>query len=309
MQIRQLPDLSTWDVQHDHSFLFDAHNRSRAQLITRWRGTVVEQTPLGAVITAWQKSIYHFGGLDREVPILVTLLLERDGRIRGVSIDERSRGSQGKRCDFPCLEKLTGSLLKDTNIAQLQQKVASAGDVKCLHLFEILAGAASFYESLPADDKSGTEQELLFITPDRKGLTAENVHDICGRRDRMLLRLTHHTKPVLNGENLCEKADAEVSLNFNGEDLGTETVRGESFELVFASLNRLFSRCQLIEKKYFGQRGRVKYSNYPSMVGLFLLSFSHGGMRGGPGKAWQIEQILHYLQTGYHKQPCKGFGG
>ena len=141
MQIRQLPDLSTWDVQHDHSFLFDAHNRSRAQLITRWRGTVVEQTPLGAVITAWQKSIYHFGGLDREVPILVTLMLERDGRIRGVSIDERSRGSQGKRCDFPCLEKLTGSLLKDTNIAQLQQKVASAGDVKCLHLFEILAGA------------------------------------------------------------------------------------------------------------------------------------------------------------------------
>ena len=104
-------------------------------------------------------------------------------------------------------------------------------------------------------------------------------------------------------------ADATVALKYNGVDLGTEQVQGDSFELVFASLNRLFSKCQLQEKKYFGLRGRVKHSNYPSMVGLFLLSFSHGAMRGGPGKALQIEGILHYLQTGYHKQPCKGFGG
>ena len=309
MQLNELPDLTRLDVQHDHSFLFDAHNYKRAQLITRWRGTVVERTPLGTVVTAWQKSIYHFGGLDREVPILVTLLLEHDGTIRSVTIDEQSRGSQGKRCDFPCLEKLTGSLLQGENILDLQNKVASAGDVKCLHLFEILAGAATFYATLPPEDRQGTEQELLFITPDRDGLTAENVHENCGKRDHMQIRLKHNTKPVMNAENLCAGADAMVALNYNGADLGTEQVQGDSFELVFASPNRLFSKCQLQEKKYFGLRGRVKHSNYPSMVGLFLLSFSHSAMRGGPGKALQIEGILHYLQTGYHKQPCKGFGG
>ena len=26
-------------------------------------------------------------------------------------------------------------------------------------------------------------------------------------------------------------------------------------------------------------------------------------------RAWRIEKILHYLQTGYGKNPCKGFGG
>lgn len=309
MQITQLPDLTELDIRADHSIIFDAHNRNRAQLITRWRGTIIEQTADWIVITAWQKSIYHFGGLDREVPILVTIMVKPDGRIQSVIIDDRSCGSQGKRCDFPCLEKLTGSLLTGTDIYELQRIVSTAGDVKCLHLYEILAGAASFYGTLPADDKNGVEHELLFITPDKNGLTAENVHEICGKRDSMVFRLDHITPPVMNNENLCSAADAAVRLQYNSEDAGTEMVNGDSFELVFASLNRLFSKSQILEKKYFGQKGRIKFSNYPSMAGLFLLSFSHGAMKGGPGKAFKIEKILHYLQTGYHKQPCKGFGG
>lgn len=59
MQLHELPDLKKLDVQHDHSFLFDAHNHKHSQLITRWRGTVVERTPLGIAVTAWQKSIYR----------------------------------------------------------------------------------------------------------------------------------------------------------------------------------------------------------------------------------------------------------
>lgn len=309
MQITELPDLDKVGLQHNHSVFFDAHNRNRSQLITRWRGTIAEQTEDGGVITAWQKSIYHFGGLDREVPVLVKIVLDRDARIRAVSIDDRSRGSQGKRCDFACLENLTETLLKGTEIDELHRAVNKAADVQCLHLFEILAGAASFYNTLPAGDKNGSEQELLFITPDKSGLVAQNVHEICGVRDKMIIRLRHDSAPVMSDENLCAAADAEVTIEYNGEDAGSEKVNGDSFELVFASLNRLFSKCQLLEKKYFQQKGRIKFSNYPSMTGLFLLTFSHSSMRGGPGKALKIEKILHYLQTGYHSQPCKGFEG
>lgn len=307
MQITQLPYLKELDIRGDHSIVFDAHNRNRSQLITRWRGTIIEQTADWTVITAWQKSIYHFGGLDREVPILVTIMVKTNGRIQSVIIDDQSRGSQGKRCDFPCLEKLTGSLLTGTDISELQRIVSTAGDVKCLHLYEILAGAASFYTALPENDKNGAEQELLLITPDKNGLTAENVHEICGKRDSMVFRLDHITPPAMNKENLCSAADAVVRLQHNGEDAGEEIVKGDSFETVFASLNRLFSKSQIMENKHFGQRGRIKFSNYPSMTGLFLLSFSHGAMTGGLGKALRIEKILHYLQTGYHSQPCKGF--
>lgn len=309
MQLTDLPDLNKVDIQHNHEVVFDAHNRNRSQLITRWRGTIAEQTEDGGVITAWQKSIYHFGGLDREVPILIRMVLDKDGRIRAVLIDERSRGSQGRRCDFACLENLSLSLLKDAKITELHRVVNKAADVKCLHLFEILAGAASFYEALPDGRKAGSEQELLFITPGKNGLTAQNVHEINGNRDRMVIRLRHNSGPAMNAENLCAGADAEVKIEYNGEDAGTGTVNGDSFELVFASLNRLFSKCQMLEKKYFGQKGRIKFSNYPSMVGLFLLTFSHSSMRGGPGRAYRIEKILHYLQTGYHSQPCKGFEG
>ena len=103
MILNSLPSLDPASVKFDHRFVFDAHNHSRKQLITRYRGTVVERTHLGYAVTGWQKSIYHFGGLNREVPILVSMLLDENGLIRSLKIDERSEGSQGRRCDFACL--------------------------------------------------------------------------------------------------------------------------------------------------------------------------------------------------------------
>ena len=103
MILNSLPSLDPASVKFDHSFVFDAHNYNRQQLITRYRGTVVERTHLGYAVTGWQKSIYHFGGLNREVPILVSMLLDENGLIRSLKIDERSEGSQGRRCDFACL--------------------------------------------------------------------------------------------------------------------------------------------------------------------------------------------------------------
>ena len=53
----------------------------------------------------------------------------------------------------------------------------------------------------------------------------------------------------------------------------------------------------------------MRFFNSPSMVGLVLLTISHSFVPGLVSRAWRIEKILHYLQTGYGKNPCKGFGG
>ena len=78
---------------------------------------------------------------------------------------------------------------------------------------------------------------------------------------------------------------------------------------VYAQLNRLFSKCHHREKDFFDLKGRVRFFNSPSMVGLYLLTISHSGLNGLVSRALKIEKILHYLQTGYGKNPCKGFGG
>ena len=148
MKLDGLPVLDPCAVRADHGFVFDAHNYDLKQLITRYRGTVIEKTELGFSVTGWQKSIYHFGGLNREVPIVVTILLDDKGLIRSLKIDERSEGSQGKRCDFACLETLCGEKLKGLALSELGSRVSSAPDVKCLHLFEILSACASFYACL-----------------------------------------------------------------------------------------------------------------------------------------------------------------
>ena len=310
MMLNGLPSLDPASVKFDASFVFDAHNRNRKQLITRYRGTVVERTQLGYVVTGWQKSIYHFGGLNREVPIVVTILLDDRGLIRSLKIDERSEGSQGRRCDFACLEALCGEKLKGLALSELGSRVSSAPDVKCLHLFEILSACSSFYTYLTAQGLlDGTEQEYIAIFPEKNGLRSEAVHEILGKRDRTQIRLEHRTPPRLSGENLAESLDAAVTVKYNDEEAFTEELHASDFETVYAQLNRLFSKCHHREKAYFDLKGRVRFFNSPSMVGLFLLTISHSGVRGLVTRAWKIEKILHYLQTGYGKNPCKGFGG
>ena len=310
MNLNCLPKLDPASVKFDHSFVFDAHNHDLRQLITRWRGTVVERTELGFAVTGWQKSIYHFGGLNREVPIVVGLLLDEKGLIRSLKIDELSEVSQGKRCDFACLETLCGEKLTGTDLAELGARVSSAPDVKCLHLFEILSACASFYGTLKAQGlQNGTEQEHVAIRPERGGLCSCSTHEILGRRDETQIRLEHRTPSRLNTENLAETLDAAVTVRYNGEDVISEELRASDFETVYAQLNRLFSKCHHREKAFFGLKGRVRFFNSPSMVGLFLLTISHSGVSCLFTRAWKIEMILHYLQTGYGKNPCKGFGG
>ena len=100
-----------------------------------------------------------------------------------------------------------------------------------------------------------------------------------------------------------------MTVQYNGEAAFSEELHASDFESVYAQLNRLFSKCHHREKAFFGLKGRVRFFNSPSMVGLFLLTISHSFVPGLVSRAWRIEKILHYLQTGYGKNPCKGFGG
>ena len=203
MNLTGLPNIDLSSLKHDHSFVFDAHNHDRKQLITRYRGTAVERTKLGIVVTGWQKSIYHFGGLNREVPIMVSLLLDKTGKIRRIKIDGQSKGSQGRRCDFSCLEALCGEKLTGVNLTELGSRISSAQDVKCLHLDEILSACASFCAVLAAQGiPDGIVQEYTAISPDQNGLYAASEHEVLGKRDSMHIRLDHRTPPHLNSENL-----------------------------------------------------------------------------------------------------------
>ena len=70
--------------------------REKRDLIMRWRGTVCRKLPAGFEVVSWQKSMYRFGGLYREVPIAVKVVLDDKTCISSVVIDENSCGSQAK---------------------------------------------------------------------------------------------------------------------------------------------------------------------------------------------------------------------
>lgn len=310
MQLRNMPKLTDIDVSADHSFVFDAHNADKSELITRYRGTALTRSSEGDILVSWQKSIYHFGGITREVPIFITIRLDQEGNISSLEIDERSNGSQGRKCSFPCLESCIASALKGKSIDDIPAHFPSAVETKCLHIYEILSAAASFYSYLKLNQlKEGTEQELFVIEPTESGIIANNKHEVLGITSETELVITHSETPVLNEYRLADKLNSAALVRFNGAAAHSGTLKSDNFESCYAQLNRLTSKCYHLEKKFFDFSGRIKFSNYPAMAGLFLLSISHEELEGTVKRALEIEKILHYLQTGYGDHPCKGFGG
>lgn len=179
----RMPELSQIDVFKSPCFVFDMHSREKKNLITRYRGTVCRRLSTGFEIVSWQKSIYCFGGLYREVPITLHVTLDDKACISSLGIDEESCGSQGKSCDFACLERSLRDKLINRPFTEFSQIYKDAGTTGCLHVFEILSGASAFFAVLrDSGSNDGAEQELVKISPDAGGLSAENIHEVLGKR-------------------------------------------------------------------------------------------------------------------------------
>lgn len=312
MKLELRRDLKELNTVFDHSFVFDAHSPERSTLITRYRGTDVRKSDAGWNVVAWQKSVYHFGDLNREVPVLAVVLLDEDGLVRGLSLDENCLGSQGKRCDFRQLQIGMNEILKGKPFSDFNSLCPNAGVARCLHLFELLGGAAGFFAELRQRDLTeGIEQELVTITPNSDGLIAENTHIILDQESTTRYDLRYIQPPKRNERDLTESIDATVVVSYNGDTAFTERLTAEQFQDVYAALNLMFGRSYQLEKKFFGfhSRRRVRFTNCTALAGLFLLTFSHESMLGAISRAIRIEKILHFIQTGEGRTGCIGFGG
>ena len=299
MKLDLQPNLDQMDVVFDHDFVFEAHTQDRRILITRYRGTVVRPSDTGFTVAAWQKSVYHFGGLNREVPVYAIVLLDPDGNVRGLSLDERCLGSQGKRCDFRALQIGMNEMLKGTPF-------------RCLHLFELLGGAAGFFAHVrKLGLTEGSEQEIVRIRPDSGGLTAENRHILLGKESVVEIDLRHNEPPRRNENDLTAYLNAEATVRHQGDPAFTQTLKAETFPDVYAALNLLFGTCYQLDKKALELPGRrrVRFTTCTGLAGLFLLTFSHESMAGLVSRALRIEEILRFVQTGEGRTGCIGFGG
>lgn len=310
MKLDGLLDLGRIDVFAKPSFIFALDSDRRQDLITRYRATVCTGDSSGATIRAWQKSIYRFGGLHRQVPMAVTVSLDASGLIKNIEIDAPSRGSQGKNCDFACLEASLRDKLISNRFVDFSRIYKDAGTTGCLHIFEILSGASSFYELMCRRGLTdGSEQELLRISPYGGGIQAVNEHEVLGKTAVTELSLKYNAKPGFGKKGLPESLDADVSVDFNGKAAASSRVRANDFAGCYSGLNRCFTRAYNAEKKFFDVPGKQRFSNLPSLVGLVVLALSHEGMSGTLSRAAKLESILIFLQTGEGREGCIGFRG
>ncbi len=298
-------DLDTRDVIFDHSFVFERSLDFRA-LITRYRGTVCRRSATGWVVTAWQKSLYRFGNFPLEEAICATILLSRDGVVRSISLDKKSHGGLGPFCDFKTLQGCMNRVLRGRDFAAFSRVCPTSGDVRCLHLFEVLGSAAGFYEELKQrGEEHGTEEELLRVFPKGKNIRVENEHIVFGKEKRVELTLRHDRVPGFSRMAMPETMGATLAATLDGTQVLSEQLEANDFRAIYGKLNRSVSKCHRLEKTAFGCRGRMRFTNYTSLTGLLLLTMSHSAMRilRGP----RILMMLQVLQSGGERMNCIGF--
>ena len=308
MELSLRPELEQTHPAFDPSYVFDAHARGRDVLITRWRGTAVTPSESGWQVHAWQKSVYRFGGLNVEVQLLARIELDRAGAVSTVTMDKRSRGSQGGQCDFSVLAHAMQERLEGRQFVDFNLHCPDAAAARCLHLFEILGAAAGFFAELREHGlQEGCEQELLRIVPERGSVRVENRHRLLGRESGITALLRHCAPLQRSGSGLVESLDAEMEIAFQGERICCEPVRGEDYDTLCAVLALQFGRVYQLEKKHFAIRSKrsARYTNCSALPGLLMLALSHESMPGFFSRALGIECILRDVQSG----DCIGFGG
>ena len=289
----------------DHDYIFKSRSADPKALITRFRGTQCVPAEHGRIVTAWQKSIYRFGGIPLEETIVATILVRWDGTVHGLSLDERSHGGLGWLCNFRHMQQCMNRLMRGKRFSDFSRICPTAGDAQCLHLFEVLSAAASFHAHLEAQELlEGSEEELLRIYPGKRRIRVINNHCVLGQQRETELVLRHMAKPRTNLKCIPQEIDARLIISAAGKQ-ESETVQAEDFRSLYGRLNRLLAKSARQEKDAFHVKGRMRFTNITALVGLLLLTISHESMH--IMRSFRIERLLHELQAGGERATCIAF--
>lgn len=307
MSLTLRKDLDRRDVAFDHDFIFKSHAYFDLHaLITRYRGTVCTPADHGVIVTAWQKSIYRFGGFPLEETIVATIMVRPDGVVRGMSLDERSHGGLGPLCDFRQLQRCMNRMLRGKVFADFLRICPSAGDANCLHLFEVISAAASFYAHLREKGLArGAEEELLNIRPKRDVIVSTNERWVLGQEQNVEITLRHKKPPITALNRLPQQLNSIISIRCNDRDMLSEVIQAKDFRAVYGQMNRVLAKFNRLEKETFRVKGRMRFTNATSFVGLMLLTLAHTSMH--ILRAPRILLTLNYLQAGGARPGCIAF--
>ncbi len=300
-------DLDRRNVAFDHDFIFKTRSFDFKSLITRYRGTNCVPAEHGVIVTAWQKSIYRFGGIPLEETIVATILVRWDGTVHGVSLDRNSHGGLGRLCDFQHLERCMGRILRGRPFGEFCRVCPTAGEAQCLHLFEVLSSASSFYAHLRAQGRtSGSEEELLRICPKRDCIETVDEHWVLGEERRAVATLRHIVPPKTAFRCMPSELHSRMRIDYDGQTVLDEAIDTASFTEVYCQLNRVLAKFSRIEKACFEVKGRMRFTNATAFTGLMLLALASESMLAL--RAIRIVLMLDDLQQIGARDRCIAFG-
>ena len=126
-----------------------------------------------------------------------------------------------------------------------------------------------------------------------------------GQEQEVEITLRHKRPPLTTPNRLPQKLDSVISVRCDGRDAMTEPIETKDFRGVYGQMNRVLAKFNRLEKETFRVKGRMRFTNATSFVGLMLLTLAHESMH--LLRAPRILLTLNYLQAGGARPGCIAF--
>jgi hypothetical protein len=113
---------------------------------TRFRGIKIVKNAVGYEIVTWQRNIARMQKMDASLPTIITLSLDDQLTVKGLTLDESFAGSQGISCCHKYLQKIMRQTLEGQKFSYANRQIVAVERLHCLHTYEVLIGALTLLE-------------------------------------------------------------------------------------------------------------------------------------------------------------------
>jgi len=226
----------------------------------RYRGTSIRRNDSGYTVIGWTRNVGQIRSSVFNFPCIIRAELDADGTVLSAEIDPCFRGSKGPLCDRGTLQSFLSSVAVGSALVDMIPERVKVESLRCFHVLEILAAAASAFGLMSFYGKDSLfEEELVESRCVGESFALIGDHRIMSLGKKVSFRFVF---PEIR-EKLAFLDDG--SLVFTSPLTSRFVLDdGEEFETTLrgSSKNRAFAALALISKKGIDTVRRRHFSGY-----------------------------------------------
>ena len=284
---------------------------SKDFIACRLRGTRIEKTATGYNVAAWQRNIARFQKMDTSLPTVITMQLDKDKKITGISLAPEFTGSQGITCSYKYFNRTIKGLLLGKEIIPDNYELFKTKRVHCYHIFEVLMGLLTFFTHFDLIDVNAFDEietgEVHNLGKDIGMTFTQRFNNGLQTECAMYWHDYKNKIKFQNDGRIININDLDIDFYLDDKLVYSSTLNGDDNQSSIESILSFSSEClKLVAEKIFPIKDIQPFHsmlNPYSSVGLYVQSIA---LAIYPNNYNYVQHAIRALQRKIDRPYCLG---